>query len=92
LVSGNHFNAVQVQTGLPGSVPTFSIGGDPAIIGDGRLRGLQNAIGTISTQIQSLDDLAASITARVNTLHTSGTDAYGNAGTDFLSPYRRLDQ
>ena len=84
LVSGDHFTPVQIQDSVPDGLATLTISGQPAIIGDGRLRGLQNALGTIGGQIQSLDDLAASITSRVNTLHTSGTDAYGNTSANFF--------
>lgn len=83
LVSGEHYNTIDVQVTTSGFA-NLSINGQPATVADGRLRGLQNAISTIGGQIQSLDDLAASITARVNTLHTSGTDNNGNAGTNFF--------
>jgi flagellar hook-associated protein 1 FlgK len=39
----------------------------------------------VGDQIGALDDLAASIAARVNTLHTSGTDRAGNAGGNFFA-------
>lgn len=84
IVSGIHQTPIEILNN-PNGLGTLMLNGQPAAIADGGLRGLQNAIGIIGGQIQSLDDLAASITARVNTLHTSGTDSYGNAGTDFFA-------
>jgi flagellar hook-associated protein 1 len=84
LVSGNRFNPIEIENSIPDGFAQLTLNGGPVQIGDGRIRGLQNAFSTITGQIQSLDDLAASITARVNTLHTSGTDNNGNAGTNFF--------
>jgi len=83
IVSGNHFTPVDIQN-LSNGLSALTIDGAPAAIGDGRLKGLQNAIGIIGDQIQSLDDLAESITTRVNTIHAAGTDGYGNAAGNFF--------
>ena len=83
IVSGNHVTPIDIQN-LPNGLSSLTIAGSPALIGDGRLRGLQNAIGIIGDQIQSLDDLAASITTRVNAIHSAGTDGYGNAAGNFF--------
>ena len=83
LVSGSHVTPIDIQN-LPNGLSSLTIAGQPAVIGDGRLRGLQNAIGIVGDQIQSLDDLAASITTRVNTIHTGGTDNYGNPAANFF--------
>jgi flagellar hook-associated protein 1 FlgK len=83
LVSGSHFTPIDIQN-QPNGLSSLTIAGQPAVIGDGRLRGLQNAIGIVGGQIQSLDDLATSITTRVNTIHTGGTDSYGNAAGNFF--------
>ena len=83
IVAGSHFTPVDVQN-LPNGLSSLTIDGAPAAIGDGRLKGLQNAIGIIGDQIQSLDDLAESITTRVNTIHAAGTDGYGNAAGNFF--------
>jgi len=83
LVSGDHVTSLQVQDQANG-LGTIMFNGQPAAIGDGRLRGLQDSIATVGNQITSLDDLAASLAARVNALHTSGTDLNGNAGGNFF--------
>lgn len=69
----------------PDGLTTLKIDGQPAVISDGKLRGLQNAVSGISGQIQTLDNLAASIAGRVNTAHASGTDLNGNAGGAFFA-------
>jgi flagellar hook-associated protein 1 FlgK len=84
LVSRDHATALQVQDTPPNGLATIMINGKPAAIGDGGLRGLQDAIGGIGDQITALDDLAASIASRVNTLHSTGTDLNGNAGGNFF--------
>ncbi len=85
LVSGVHATAVQAQSIPPDGLSSLTLNGQPAAFGEGRLRGLQNAIGTIANNLTSLDDLAASIAERVNELHTSGTDFNGNAGVNFFA-------
>lgn len=85
LVSGNQVNVLQVQNTVPDGLASVQINGQPAAIADGSLRGLQDSINTIGGQITSLDDLAASITTRVNALHTGGTDLNGNAGANFFN-------
>lgn len=69
----------------PDGLATLSIDGQSAVISDGKLRGLQNAISGVGSQIQTLDDLAASLAGRVNTVHTTGTDLNGNAGGAFFA-------
>jgi flagellar hook-associated protein 1 FlgK len=64
---------------------TIQLNGGPAAINEGRLRGLLDAVGEVGGHITALDDLAAEITSRVNTLHTSGTDLDGNAGVNFFA-------
>lgn len=84
LVSGDHATDLQVQDTLPNGLATVFLNGQPAAIGDGGLRGLQDAITGIGDQITSLDALAAAIASRVNALHSSGTDLNGNAGGNFF--------
>jgi flagellar hook-associated protein 1 FlgK len=84
LVSGTHSTDLEVQTTPPNGLGTVMLAGQPAAIGDGGLRGLQDAISGTSDQITALDDLAASIATRVNALHSSGTDLNGNAGGNFF--------
>jgi flagellar hook-associated protein 1 FlgK len=85
LVSGSHATSLEVQDTLPDGLAAVLINGQPAAIADGRLRGLTDSMKAIGDQIGALDDLAASITTRVNTLHTSGTDRAGNAGGNFFA-------
>jgi flagellar hook-associated protein 1 FlgK len=85
LVSKDHATALQIQDTPPNGLATVMIAGQPAAIGDGGLRGLQDAIGLVGNQITSLDDLAGSIATRVNALHSSGLDANGNAGGNFFA-------
>jgi flagellar hook-associated protein 1 FlgK len=84
LVSGDHANDLQLQDTPPDGYATVMLNGQPAAVSDGGLRGLQDAIAGIGDQIKSLDDMAASIAARVNALHSTGTDANGNAGGNFF--------
>jgi flagellar hook-associated protein 1 len=84
LVAGDRATDLQVQDTPPNGLATVTLNGQPAAIGDGGIRGLQDAIGGIGDRITSLDDLAASIATRVNALHTSGTDSNGNAGVNFF--------
>jgi flagellar hook-associated protein 1 FlgK len=51
---------------------------------EGSIRGLQDAIASVTEQIDGLDGLAAQVVARVNTIHTSGTDADGTTGVNFF--------
>lgn len=84
LVSGDHATQLKVSDTPPNGLATVTLNGQAAVIGDGGLRGLQDAIAGIGDQITSLDDLAASIATRVNALHSSGTDFNGNAGGNFF--------
>jgi len=62
LVSGDHVVSLQVQN-LPSGLGAIQINGQPAVIGDGRLRGLEDSINAVGAQITSLDDLAETITS-----------------------------
>lgn len=85
LVSGHNAIPLTATSQPPNGLAAITIEGAPAVITDGRIRGLQDAITQTSDQITALDDLAASLVSRVNTLHTSGTDANGNPGVQFFS-------
>ncbi|MDQ3820437.1 MAG: flagellar hook-associated protein FlgK, partial [Acidobacteriota bacterium] len=85
LVAGGQATQLQAVSTPPNGLATIQINGGPAAINDGRLRGLLDAIGEIGGHITALDDMAAEITSRVNTLHTSGTDLDGNAGVNFFA-------
>jgi flagellar hook-associated protein 1 FlgK len=85
LVSGNQANTLQTQSTPPDGLATVLLNGQTAAISDGQIKGLQDAIGAISGQITSLDDLASAIATRVNAVHSSGTDAYGNPGGNFFN-------
>jgi flagellar hook-associated protein 1 len=84
LVTGVHANELRTVDSLPEGLASVLLNGQPAVIGDGKLRGLQNAMVEIANHMTSLDDLAVSLAERVNTLHTSGTDFNGTAGINFF--------
>lgn len=85
LVSGDQAIHLQIQDQPPDGLATVMLAGQPAAIDDGRICGFQNAKTVVANLISSLDDLAASITARVNAVHTSGTDINGNPGGNFFN-------
>ena len=85
LVSGDRAFTLGVSSTPPLGLAAITLEGEPAIFDEGRIRGLQDAVVETSTQIDSLDNLAAALVERVNTLHTSGTDLDGNAGTLFFN-------
>jgi flagellar hook-associated protein 1 FlgK len=68
----------------PDDLAALTLDGRPAALTDGKLRGLLDAIDEISAQIDTLDQFAAEVAARVNGLHTSGTDLAGNPGGHFF--------
>jgi flagellar hook-associated protein 1 FlgK len=68
----------------PNGFAALTLNGDPLQTSDGKIKGYQDAIQTVSGQIDTLDNIAASIANRVNALHTSGTDFNGNAGVNFF--------
>ena len=84
LVTGTEAVKLEAVSGLPDGLATLMLDGAPASLSDGRLRGLQDAIATIGEQIASLDDLAAAVADRVNTVHASGSDLDGNDGANFF--------
>jgi flagellar hook-associated protein 1 FlgK len=83
LVTGTHATGLKIVD-EPDGTASLLLNGQPAVVGDGRLRGLQTAMTQVTEHITSIDDLAASIVSRVNTLHTSGTDYNGTFGTPFF--------
>ena len=85
LVYSDQVATLTAEDTPPNGLATLKIDGQPAVISDGQLRGLQNAVSGIGGQIQTLDNLAASIAGRVNTVHASGTDLNGNAGGAFFA-------
>ncbi|MCW5960187.1 MAG: flagellar hook-associated protein FlgK [Pyrinomonadaceae bacterium] len=84
LVAGANAFQLEVQSTPPLGLTSISLGGDPAIFDEGKIKGLQNALSFTSGQIDSLDALAASVAARVNAIHSSGTDLDGNPGISFF--------
>jgi flagellar hook-associated protein 1 len=85
LVVGAQANALAATSAPSDGLATLTLEGQPASITDGKLRGLQEAIGEIGGYITSLDQLAGSLTQRVNTLHASGSDLDGNNGINFFT-------
>lgn len=84
LVLGDTAYALQATNTPPLGMAAITIDGHPAVFNEGTISGLQSAIVDTTTQIDNLDGLAAQVAARVNALHTSGTDLDGNAGTNFF--------
>lgn len=80
LVSGTNAHQLVASTTPPLGLSVLTLDGQPAVFDEGKIRGLQEAIDETTAQIDDLDGLAAQVVDRVNTLHTSGTDADGNAG------------
>lgn len=85
LVTGDRAFELQAVNTPPLGFATLTLEGQPATIEEGKIRGFQDAIDEISSQIDTLDNLAASVVDRINTLHASGTDLDGNAGGKFFS-------
>jgi flagellar hook-associated protein 1 FlgK len=85
LVSGDQAFTLQASNTPPLGLAAITLDGQPATFDEGKIRGLQDALTETTSQIDSLDNLAAALVQRVNTLHTSGTDLDGNAGTNFFN-------
>jgi flagellar hook-associated protein 1 len=85
LVVNDKVFRLQATTTSPDGLAAITLDGQPAVINNGKLRGLLDAIGQIGSQIGGLDDLASSIAGRVNALHVSGTDLEGTAGIPFFA-------
>lgn len=85
LVTGEKAATLEANNAPPFGLAAITIDGEPAVFEEGVLRGFQDAIGEINTQIANLDGLAAQVVSRVNGLHTSGTDMDGNAGVNFFN-------
>ncbi len=81
LVVGTQSFALGTTSTPPDGLTQATLDGQPANFASGRLRGLQDAITEISGELTSLNELAAAVAERVNSLHTSGSDLDGNAGT-----------
>lgn len=84
LVIGNQAARLVATPTPPAGLASLTVGGKPAVINNGQIKGLQDAIGLIGTQLSDLDSLAASIADRVNTLHTAGEDLTGTPGVPFF--------
>jgi flagellar hook-associated protein 1 FlgK len=90
LVIGDQSSSLQTAT-LPGTSMNQVVLNGTNITSEfqsGKLGGLlkvrdQNIAGYLNT----LDDLAAGLIARVNAQHASGSDMNGNAGGDFFTPF-----
>ncbi|HKX33340.1 MAG TPA: flagellar hook-associated protein FlgK [Blastocatellia bacterium] len=85
LVIGERAFTLEATDTPPNGFAQLSLEGQPLANVDGKLRGLLDAIGDIDGQITGLDQLAASITDRVNTLHAAGSDLNGNDGGEFFT-------
>lgn len=83
LVVGDRASTIGTSSG-PDDVISLSVDGDPISISNGRLKGLQEAVTEVDGQVSDLDDLAAAVAERVNSLHASGSDLDGNNGTNLF--------
>ena len=85
LVTADRAATFSATSTPPTGLATLMLDGKPAVISDGKLHGLLDAIDEITTNLDTLDQFAASLATSVNTLHASGTDLDGNAGTNFFA-------
>jgi flagellar hook-associated protein 1 len=85
LVNGTFAATLDAQTSPPLGLATLTLDGQPAVFDEGKIKGLQEAIGETGAQIGDLDELAAQVVARVNALHQSGADLDGNPGTNLFN-------
>lgn len=85
LVTGDNSFQLQAVDTPPLGFATITLGGQPAVIEEGKILGYQQAMDEVTSQIDKLDNLAAAVVSRVNTLHTTGTDLDGNAGGKFFT-------
>lgn len=84
LVNGTFATALSADSTPPLGLATIKIGKTPATFDDGRIKGLQDALGETTKNINMLDGLAAEVVSRVNNLHSSGTDLDNNPGVEFF--------
>lgn len=68
----------------PNGLTNITLNGQAATIKNGRIKGLLDGIGQIGTKISDLDNLANTISSRVNALHQNAVDLDGNTGTSFF--------
>lgn len=85
LVSGEHAFSLVAGGTPPNGLAAVTIDGDPAIFDEGTMAGLKDAVTEITARITDLDDLAAALVQRVNTLQTGGIDPYGDPGVPFFN-------
>lgn len=85
LVLGPDSNDLTFGSVPPDGLTSLLLNGAPAAIVEGKLRGLSDAIAQIGNHILGLDQLASSVVARVNALHSAGADLNGNAGVNFFA-------
>ncbi len=85
IVSGDTAHQLNVNNLPPLGLGEITLDGEPAAFDQGTVKGLQEAVTETTAQIGALDGLAAQIVARVNTLHTSGTDLDGNNAVKFFN-------
>ncbi|MEZ5306536.1 MAG: flagellar hook-associated protein FlgK [Pyrinomonadaceae bacterium] len=82
-------NADQVHLITADNVPPFGLAelnldGQPVVFESGTINGLSSAIDTVNDTLETLDGIAAEFAARVNAIHTTGTDLDGNPGVNIF--------
>jgi flagellar hook-associated protein 1 FlgK len=90
LVIGDEASTLEAESGSSGSLLQVTVDGANVTskIGSGKLGGLLKVRDRmIVDYMDKLDDLAATVIARVNEQHTQGVDYSGAQGGDFFSPF-----
>lgn len=85
LVLGDRAQQLTAVDTPPDGLAKLQLNGQDVTISDGKLRGLADAIAETGVRITDLDQIAAAIADRVNTLSQSGVDLNGNAGAAFFN-------
>lgn len=90
LVTGDAAATLTRTSNADGSF-AFTVDGNAAALSSGSLLGGSQAMVTITDLRTELDDLAALLISRVNTVQTGGADIDGNAGQPFFSGSNAAD-
>ncbi|HQU84630.1 MAG TPA: flagellar hook-associated protein FlgK [Pyrinomonadaceae bacterium] len=85
LVNGTFATSLSAESTPPLGLAVVKIGKTLATFDEGKIKGLQDAIGETTKNLNLLDGLAGEVAARVNNLHTSGTDLDNNPGVEFFN-------
>jgi flagellar hook-associated protein 1 FlgK len=89
LVAGNESHDLKLAAAPDGSLTYVQLDGVDITgsLSSGKLGGILNVRDKIASYLNTLDDMAATITFGVNTQHWLGIDLDGAAGGDFFTPF-----